>query len=672
MKSFIKSLGIGLLAGAGIAGITSCDDALDQKPITQITPQDYYKSADQLANYLNNYYQGHLTAPFSGVMFHNGAWNDGMNSSDGNTDIVVNQGGSTAYYADNMWQTGSDKSLQPYYANVRVWNYFLNVANENYAKGDITGDNALIRNYIGEGYFFRALCYFNILARYGDAPIVKGVLADNNEDIVAASQRAPRNEVARYIIANLDTAISMLADRDRFRGQRVNKQVALLLKSRVALFEGTFEKYHKGSGRVPGDQEWPGAKMSYNAGKTFDIDSEVRYFLTEAMNAAKEAVGSTSLTANNFVTEPEVGTIAGWNPYFEMYSQPSLADVPEVLLWREYNTGLSVSHDVACLTLDGSSKGFTRAFMESFLMTDGKPCYASDLYKGDVSIDNTKVNRDYRMQLFVWSESTLAYADNRAPSPGGLFGVPKVNNSIDNRRNNTGYQSRKYFCYDYSQTRHDEQLGYHASPNFRVAEGMLNYMEACVELNGNVDATATGYWHQLRERAGVDQDFNVTIANTDMSKELLLSAYSGTNKVSPLLFNVRRERACETFNEGLRMADLIRWRSFDPLLTTKYVPEGCNFWDEMYLNEAYADIVADGSSNAQVSRRERGKYLQPLAIVDNDANLLRDGMGWHEAYYLMPLGSVDITSASPDRTPENSNLYQNPGWPAEGGRYCLK
>ena len=31
-----------------------------------------------------------------------------------------------------------------------------------------------------------------------------------------------------------------------------------------------------------GESGWPGANMAYNAGKTFNIDSEIDFFLTEA------------------------------------------------------------------------------------------------------------------------------------------------------------------------------------------------------------------------------------------------------------------------------------------------------------------------------------------------------------------------------------------------------
>lgn len=47
---------------------------------------------------------------------------------------------------------------------------------------------------------------------------------------------------------------------------------------------------------------------------------------------------------------------------------------------------------------------------------------------------------------------------------------------------------------------------------FRGVEAMLNYMEACYEKNSNLDATAESYWKAIRTRAGVDPDFNKTIA----------------------------------------------------------------------------------------------------------------------------------------------------------------
>lgn len=660
-----------MVLGAG--AMSSCNDLLDLEPITQITPADYYKNADQLANYINSYYNGHLSNPYGGSMFHQATYTSGLNLSDVDTDIAIRGTGNTGKFAKNHWQTSTGKELQGYYGNVRIWNYFLSTVEPRYDNKEISGDDALIRNYIGEAYFFRALNYYRMLVYFGDLPIITEVIPDVDAVIVENSKRAPRNEVARFILKDLDKAVTLLADRSRFNGQRVNKQAAQLLKSRVALFEATFEKYHKGSGRVPGDQEWPGAKMEYNSGKSFDIDGEINFFLTEAMNAAKECTGSIALTANTKVLEPELGTTHGFNPYFEMYGQKSLASNDEVIMWKEYSTSLNVKHNSPYRTLQGDNSGVTRQFVDGFLMTDGLPYYASPLYQGDVSVDDVKADRDYRLQLFLWGETTLVNSDSKwGDALGGRYGLPTCTEVVTETRNVTGYKSRKYYCYDYDMLTSDQILAETACPIFRVAEAMLNYMEACVEKNGSLDATATSYWKALRNRAGVSDDIDATVAATDLNKESQLSVYSGSAQVSPLLFNIRRERVCETFSEGLRYTDLIRWRSFDTLLTTKFVPMGINFWDECYKNEKYDEIVCDGSANSVISGPEQGKYLRPTSVSTLESNELLNGYTWTEAYYLYPLGIVDITSASADRSKDNSNMYQNINWPTQGGAYATK
>ena len=218
--------------------------------------------------------------------------------------------------------------------------------------------------------------------------------------------------------------------------------------------------------------------MPYNSGKNFSIDSEVDFFLTEAMNAAKQVADNAQLTTNNHVIEPQPGVITGWNDYFEMYSQPSLANVPEVLLWKQYSFSLSISHDAAYRVKTGCADGYTRTFAESFLMKNGLPIYASNDYQGDVSIDNVKAGRDERLQLFVWSESTLLDSDPSAPQYSQPFKKPGIDNSNQEIRCITGYQPRKYYTYDYTQTPNDELRCTNACPVFRTAEALLNYMEA--------------------------------------------------------------------------------------------------------------------------------------------------------------------------------------------------
>lgn len=679
----IKNLLLGAAVTTAAFGLTSCNDLLDMKPISQITPGAYYQNADQLAAYLNNYYDSYLQMPYSGSMSHSwGQWNEGKAKSDWDTDIYCWGGGNTSLFADDHWEVSSGKALQGYYGGVRVYNYFINTVLKQIENGTLPNSED-VKNYLGEAYFFRALVYFRIMALYGDIPVITEVLPDENNVIVENSKRTPRNEVARFILSDLDKAIEMCYTRSKFNGQRVNREAAQLIKSRIALFEGTFEKYHRGSGRVPGDANWPGAKMSYNQGKTFNQEAEVKFFLTEAMNAAKEVADNADLAENNHKIDPVYGDKDDWNPYFNLFSQPSLANVNEALMWKQYNKDLGFYHLTGHSMVTGQNTGFTRSFIQTFLMKNGMPIYADNSgYHGDVTLDNVKADRDERLQLFMWGESTPTYCDPEmtgveAGKPLPVYmeedetDAAHITNTDASTRCITGYQQRKYYTYDAEQTRYSEQSTTNACPIMRSAEALLNYMEADYELNGRLDSKSQEYWRTLRTRAGVDTDFQKTIDATDLSKEMDFGRYSGTKLVDKTLYNIRRERVTELFSEGLRFADLIRWRGFDNMLTTKWVPEGCNFWDNMYKHYD-PEIKCNGENDAVVSAKSLGKYLRPYSKSMQPANELKDGYKWHEAYYLYPIGITDIRTASADRSLENSNLYQNPYWPVSAGGHAEK
>lgn len=679
----IKNLLLGAAVTTAAFGLTSCNDLLDMKPISQITPGAYYQNADQLAAYLNNYYDSYLEMPYSGSMSHSwGQWNEGKAKSDWDTDIYCWGGGNTSLFADDHWEVSSGKALQGYYGGVRVYNYFINTVLKQIENGTLPNSED-VKNYLGEAYFFRALVYFRIMALYGDIPVITEVLPDEDNVIVENSKRTPRNEVARFILSDLDKAIEMCYTRSKFNGQRVNREAAQLIKSRIALFEGTFEKYHRGSGRVPGDANWPGAKMSYNQGKTFNQEAEVKFFLTEAKNAAKEVADNADLAENNHKIDPVYGDKDDWNPYFNLFSQPSLANVNEALMWKQYNKDLGFYHLTGHSMVTGQNTGFTRSFIQTFLMKNGMPIYADNSgYHGDVTLDNVKADRDERLQLFMWGESTPTYCDPgmtgvEAGKPLPVYmeedetDAAHITNTDASTRCITGYQQRKYYTYDAEQTRYSEQSTTNACPIMRSAEALLNYMEADYELNGRLDSKSQEYWRTLRTRAGVDTDFQKTIDATDLSKEMDFGRYSGTQLVDKTLYNIRRERVTELFSEGLRFADLIRWRGFDNMLTTKWVPEGCNFWDNMYKHYD-PEIKCNGENDAVVSSKSLGKYLRPYSKSMQPANELKDGYKWHEAYYLYPIGITDIRTASPDRSLENSNLYQNPYWPVSAGGHAEK
>ena len=672
MKLNIKKLSLYSLICLSGMGLSSCEDFLDRQPITAVTPEAYFTTADQVANYVNNYYNSYLVNSQGQSLFHSQGWNSGIANNDANTDNLVEGEGNLNYFA-GQWQSSSGQNLLSDYGIIRVWNYFLNTVVPKAEAGEIQDTDGNLTQYIGEGYFFRAMAYYNAMVRFGDLPIITEVLPNEESYLQEKSVRAPRNEVARFILSDLDEAISRLNDAGFMNNQRINKQVAQLFKSRVALFEATFEKYHKGTGRVPGDANWPGGNFDGN------IDEEIRFFLQEAMNAASAVADHSglTLTENTHVINPSYAQIYGWNPYFEMFSQPSLSSVPEVLLWKEYNKTISISHDAPNRLKVGDNDGLTRSLINSFLMADGLPIYASPDYKGDESIDNLMEGRDERLQLFVWSESTVLKTDPSEAAIGesgevAYFKKPLIDNSAVQNLDRTGYRQRKHYTYDYTQSVGDDLLGSNACPIFRVAEAYLNYIEASYELNGPaLDAKADQYWKALRRRAGVDEDYHKTINATDMNKEIEyqdLGAWSGDGLVDATLFNIRRERRCEFIGEGMRWDDLKRWRSWDRLFVQPFIPEGINLWASAYQN--YVDeetgqttLVSDGTTNANVSPESVSTYLRPYQRFQAN-NDLYNGYTWRKAYYLTPIGIQELTLAP--------NMYQNPYWSATNAGLALE
>ena len=224
----------------------------------------------------------------------------------------------------------------------------------------------------------------------GDFPIIKNTFPDQKEPLIAASKRAPQNEVARFIISDLDSAaLLMKTTAPDGKKNRLSKACAQLLKSRVALYEATWLKYFKGTAFVPNGPNWPGATKDYNANYKFPsgtIDTEVDYFFTQAMDAAKLVADATSLVANNMVLQQT--TADAVNLYANMFSDVDMSKYSEVLLWRQYDKGLGIVHNVPVYAqLGNDAVGLTKGMVDGFLMANGLPIYAAGSgYAGDDSL----------------------------------------------------------------------------------------------------------------------------------------------------------------------------------------------------------------------------------------------------------------------------------------------
>ena len=150
------------------SSLVSCEDFLDKEPPSYVVPEDYYSAEDQIQAVANKFYPD--------VLPSHGNWSYGTFGTDNNTD---NQAGFTAdnKYATGQWKVALENDNWAW-TNIRNINYSLNTILENYEAGKITGSDTNIRQYIGEIYFFRAYCYFDMLQKWGDLPIIKEALPD--------------------------------------------------------------------------------------------------------------------------------------------------------------------------------------------------------------------------------------------------------------------------------------------------------------------------------------------------------------------------------------------------------------------------------------------------------------------------------------------------------------
>ncbi|MDO5104860.1 RagB/SusD family nutrient uptake outer membrane protein [Capnocytophaga sp.] len=646
-----------LTFAVALSAVVSCNDFLEREPLSDVSPQQFFSTEADLAAYTIGCY--HFPT-------HEG-WGAGTFVNDNGTD---NQAGVTA---SERWKKGEwrvpaantknrqgheeDKEDEFSFVKIRSINYFLAQAEPKITAGKVKGNPVNINHYLGEAYFLRAYEYFKKLKNFGDFPIITEVLSDDKQALIAATRRRPRNEVARFILGDLDKAIELLKPSPVENKNRISKEVAQLFRSRVALFEGTWLKYHKGTARVPGGANWPGASASYLSGFTIDIDAEINYFLTEAMASAKAVAEGTSLTPSNHVVS---GKEVFNNPYFKMFGDVNMASYSDVLFWRGYNAAQNGGHRVMNYIKLGAGSGYTRGFVDSFLTINGLPIYADAGYQGDETLAKAKQNRDERLQLFM-----RAPGDYIALSPTEVVADYPDFLIVSEQKSVTGYNISKGLNTNsnYLETTNLTETG---SIVFRLSEAYLNYIEASYEKNGSLDATALAYWGALRTRVGLPQDPNVTIAATDLSKENDWAKFSAGVLISPTLYNIRRERRCEFIAEGMRYDDLRRWRALDQV--QDYQIEGMNLWAQMHNEPFYKN--ADGSSKLKtlpdpqpnMSAAALSNYVRPYQVV-KESNVYYNGFSWTPAHYLVPIAYENFLLTSSNGSAASSEIYQNPGWP---------
>ncbi len=564
---------------------SSCEDFLDRKPLDEATEASYWSSTQDLQTYLNGRYPL-LGGNFSGDLGYLGADRRSDNMASIGYVPYLNSDEPTTAPA-GIGEGGWD------FRDIRAINIFF----DNYQKCQDPFER--YKHYIGEALFLRAYLYFAKVRRYGDVPWYNSQVFPNDPDLY--KPRDKRSLVVDSIIANLDLAIQYLKTRSEVGVNRINKETALIFKTRVALHEGTWAKYHSDK---PSESD-------VDANKMFQI-------VIDAYNDLKNLTGGFSSVIHD--------------NYAELFNQSDYSSIPEVTLAKHYDIDLGVENNALYLIrgdlgIQYEGNGYTFDLINSFLDKNGQtidlltdPELAN--LKGTEYIKVLNDKLDARFGQVVWIPGETLTENSEEIKFLGAFTSPPWDAKY-NSYGVTGFCPKKGYNKNYETQKKENMIG---AVLFRVSEALLNYAEAYVELNGSMP-DFTDNLDLLRDRTGMPP-LTGNLPSVDDS----WPDYG--YDISENLAIIRNERRIELIGEGFRESDWKRWR---------------------------AHALFEGKRKKGL-KIDQGEYSSPQSIDENgllDPNSgvagLADGYEFDESkYYLYPLPLADLEL--------NPNLTQNPGW----------
>ena len=575
-----------VLLASAILLFASCDDFLQRDPDAKLNSETYFANETSLKTYINGFIQSYTPS-------------SALAREDGSDIIAVTR---TAYYIDDWnpdvqggWSSGDWNAIY----NI---NYFLAHFREVPNLSEAT-----YKHYEATARFWRALQYWNKVRTFGGVPYYfEPIDADDEEMLYKA--RDSREVTMNYVLEDLNFACENLStDAAWVNNAHISKYIALAIKSRICLFEGTYRKYHK---------------TNPETGSAWAADESAKY-LNEAVDAAQKlmATGRYSIVTN----------------YRGLFTTQAL-NFTENIWYHQYSTAAFHTHDLTWYFTSGSmgSKwSGDHEFIQTYLNLDGTPHTTTEEWAEEFK------NRDQRMAQ-TWMPPTYTKT---------IAGT-KVTTAPDFAVTYTGYQPIKWNLDD--NTYDNASIANNSVPIIRYAEVLLNYAEAKAELGTFTETDWNNTIAVLRKNHG-----GITNTPYPTQADPQLAAYYGIN--DPVLLEIRRERAIELVFEGHRVNDLMRWCRGD-LLNKQwyglYIPE---------VNKSY-DLNGDGTMDINVYLQadgNGGRKGTPVMISNaNGGWTLENGTSGRLMYnlarrftdqrYLHPIPASAIVL--------NPNLEQNAAW----------
>lgn len=599
---FISILSITLL-------FAGCESFLNQPPMTQPNSDTYLSSEGQLFSYVNGLY---IALP---VLKQYGS---GVRAVEKNSDNIISEAYDKRINGEyNEFSSYADWTSA--YQNLRDVNYFF----EYYMVPEGL-ENRETESLWGEVLFLRAWWHYDLLKKFGNVPVMKAFW-DGNATLSGLQIPAKdRKDVAIEILKDLERAAELLYERDVYKGLRINKEAALVLAMNVALYEGSWEKYHAAD-------EFASQKP------------EPEMFFEKVMEYGNILFGIMPLSEGlNTVSNDPFGAEDGGDAFANLFNRKDYSEVPEALFWKKYDVSQGVQHSLTSLLATGvvdneAPAGLTKSLVDTYLNTDGTFIDPSDPRFKD--FNKTFTGRDMRLTETVMSTGHKFRSTSMTPpmkvaeySADTGINPPRLTGDGASR-NITGYHTAlgvdtTYVAASFWDT---------GLVLVRYSEALLAYAEAAEELGLCTSDVLDMTIRPLRERAGVtwrtpqlDPDF------TDYGYPL-----------TPNMQEIRRERRTELALQGFRLDDILRWRGHKVLVGQRAY--GAYFGEDGVLYKSF------NTSDPMVAEILSVIPLSPDGWIDPLKLRLPSGYGFRpDRDYLLPIPPEDVSL--------NEAIKQNPNW----------
>ena len=561
--------------------LNSCK--IDTYPETSLSDKNFWNTTADLRMAANYFYS---TLP-------------GLTSSDVSQDVwsgyAFSNSGSDRTISDGSRVAPASSSDYNYYSIFQA-NNLIEKSADVLSKG---GNATEVNWYVGEARFFRAFYYFEMLKKFGGVPIITKTLNINSPEL--NSPRATREEVLALIFEDLDFAIANLRTPDALNTAkeygRISNTAAQSFKARVALFEGTREKFHS-----YGDAT-KHLKMAKEAAEA-------------VMNSNDYALYSKPVTVGAQVTN---------EAYYNLFQEAGEGRAnKENIIVKAY--GINQANSIVSTPVqryyEGANVCPTQNFVSKYLMTDGLPIDKSPIYTAPNSSTTHAEyfqKKDPRMTftLFKRGDEFIQSSNYTLPNPSQHI---------------SGYGIRKYA----NKLFWNIQANYIDKPVLRYAEVLLIYAEAVFELNGAIsDADLDKTINVIRGRLPQVNIGTSTAPNYQYLAKLT-NSFVNTHGLS-MQEEIRRERLVELAFEGQAYWDLIRWKTAEKELPKTIL--GSYFFTEYTTTDgvkwaANTSRDADGFvilQDATLRKFDPNKdYLWPIPqdeIAKNPDNI-KQNPGW--------------------------------------------